>query len=345
MTVRSKATLKGYFNSGDTPVEANFSDLIDTIPARYFGYLVAANNAPADVKSQADYVCDGAADDVEIQAAIDALANGGTLILSQGAFSLADTLTLGANVRIIGQGRPTMIYSTGTMAMLVMALGSGVEHLTVVIPNGMLDHAIKSEGVKDDVLNYHGWYLKDLLVRGGNAADYYALHISDSFDFLLENLVLTLGTNGVFIENIDDVYNYGNSLVNLLEIRVPSNRTGLKITGTATKNFNLMQFNYLAVTSGSNVGNVAIDIDNGNFITFVNADIEGVAVGIDLKACQNVVFINPYVNPCSVAIAADAYNTLFMGGRLYGTITDACVTAGRTTSYFGTGGPTGARLA
>ncbi len=35
-------------------------------------YVVAASDAPAHVKAQADYVCDGTADDVEIQAAIDA---------------------------------------------------------------------------------------------------------------------------------------------------------------------------------------------------------------------------------------------------------------------------------
>jgi hypothetical protein len=33
MTVRSAATLKGYFNTGDTPSETNFADFIDTIAA------------------------------------------------------------------------------------------------------------------------------------------------------------------------------------------------------------------------------------------------------------------------------------------------------------------------
>lgn len=31
MTVQSKTTLKGYFNTGDIPIEANFADLIDTV--------------------------------------------------------------------------------------------------------------------------------------------------------------------------------------------------------------------------------------------------------------------------------------------------------------------------
>jgi hypothetical protein len=41
-------------------------------------YVVAASDAPAHVKSQADYVCDGIADNVQIQAAIDALTAGRT---------------------------------------------------------------------------------------------------------------------------------------------------------------------------------------------------------------------------------------------------------------------------
>jgi len=43
--------------------------------------LVAASDATAGSKKRADYVCDGAADDVEIQAAIDALpGDGGTML-------------------------------------------------------------------------------------------------------------------------------------------------------------------------------------------------------------------------------------------------------------------------
>lgn len=49
--------------------------------------VVAASNAPAAVKTLADYVCDGVDDHVQIQAAIDSVAGGGRVILSQGDFS------------------------------------------------------------------------------------------------------------------------------------------------------------------------------------------------------------------------------------------------------------------
>lgn len=64
-------------------------------------YVVAASDAPWHVKSQADYVCDGIADDVQIQAAIDALPTvainkrGGHIVLSSGNFNISSTILVG----------------------------------------------------------------------------------------------------------------------------------------------------------------------------------------------------------------------------------------------------------
>ncbi len=60
-------------------------------------FLVAASNAPARVKGQADYVCDGTGDDIEIQAAIAALTAGRTWkekITGIGTFTLDNELVL-----------------------------------------------------------------------------------------------------------------------------------------------------------------------------------------------------------------------------------------------------------
>lgn len=89
MTVQTKTTLKSYFNTGDTPTESNFSDFIDTIGQA--SLTVAASNASNASKGRADYVCDGTADEVEINAALAALpASGGHVWLTEGLFTLAD---------------------------------------------------------------------------------------------------------------------------------------------------------------------------------------------------------------------------------------------------------------
>jgi len=82
--------------------------------------LVAASDAPDSVKSAADYVCDGVADEVEITAAINALANkGGRVQLSQGTFTYSSTgeVQLNANsghsnIHIAGVGDATVIDVT-----------------------------------------------------------------------------------------------------------------------------------------------------------------------------------------------------------------------------------------
>jgi hypothetical protein len=58
-------------------------------------YVIAASDAPAHVKAQADYVCDGTADNVEIQAAITTLpTEGGHVVLTSGLFTITDTINI-----------------------------------------------------------------------------------------------------------------------------------------------------------------------------------------------------------------------------------------------------------
>jgi len=87
MTIRDKTTLKTYFNSGDIPSESNFADFIDTIGQPTL--VVAASDASDASKGRADYVCDGVNDEVQINAAINALpADGGRVFLTEGDFNL-----------------------------------------------------------------------------------------------------------------------------------------------------------------------------------------------------------------------------------------------------------------
>ena len=86
--------------------------------------VVAASDSPTKSKAQADYVCDGTADDVQIQAAIDALpAAGGTVKLSEGTFTIAIGQTYGtadcgvvvdrSDVTLSGEGDSTVIDFSG----------------------------------------------------------------------------------------------------------------------------------------------------------------------------------------------------------------------------------------
>jgi len=68
-----------------------------TIPA----IVVAASDSSKSVKNGADYVCDGSADDVQIQAAIDSLPSfGGEVVCASGNYVIKETVVVPSNVTL-----------------------------------------------------------------------------------------------------------------------------------------------------------------------------------------------------------------------------------------------------
>ncbi len=95
--------------------------------------MIAASDAPEKAQSQADYVCDGTADDVEIQAAVDALAatGGGEIRLSSGTFTLATKVDMEDDINLVGMGHSTVVDNQGaTYALSFEGAYDGVTTLT-----------------------------------------------------------------------------------------------------------------------------------------------------------------------------------------------------------------------
>ncbi|MCK9307440.1 MAG: right-handed parallel beta-helix repeat-containing protein [Methanoculleus sp.] len=65
---------------------------------------VAANDSTELSKNQADYVCDGVDDQAEIQAALAALPEGGTVVLTEGTFNCAGVIAPAGGTTLSGQG-------------------------------------------------------------------------------------------------------------------------------------------------------------------------------------------------------------------------------------------------
>lgn len=87
--------------SGDTDNYSMPINLLGDGPT----FMIAANDATARIKAKADYICDGTGDNVQIQAAIDALPpNGGRIVLSEGVFNISDTITVSQGTTIEGMG-------------------------------------------------------------------------------------------------------------------------------------------------------------------------------------------------------------------------------------------------
>ncbi len=66
--------------------------------------VVAAGDSTPVSKTQANYTCDGLDDQVEIQAALAALPDGGTVVLSNGTFNCSGSIAPAAGATLKGQG-------------------------------------------------------------------------------------------------------------------------------------------------------------------------------------------------------------------------------------------------
>ena len=81
-----------------------FSPVSAAEPATPATVTVAASDSTELSKNQADYVCDGVDDHVEIQQALAALPEGGKVVLSEGTFNCAGILAPAGGTTLSGQG-------------------------------------------------------------------------------------------------------------------------------------------------------------------------------------------------------------------------------------------------
>jgi len=107
-------------------------------------FVVAASDSTTQSKAQADYVCDGTDDQVEIQAAIDALpAGGGKIFLTEGVFIKGNVagITVPSNVTIqMAEGtKITFITNVGNDAVIFTNSDADDGNSNIEILGGVLD--------------------------------------------------------------------------------------------------------------------------------------------------------------------------------------------------------------
>ena len=96
--------------------------------------VIAASDSSAKSKAQADYVCEGTADNVEIQAALDAIKEtGGTVYLTEGNYNILNSISPGARTASTRNGRDVILRGASTSTILHW-VGS-VDGVVIDIPN------------------------------------------------------------------------------------------------------------------------------------------------------------------------------------------------------------------
>ncbi|MBA7516353.1 hypothetical protein ES705_08401 [subsurface metagenome] len=179
-------------------------------PGRVATVVVAAVDSSLQARAQADFVCDGVNDHVEIRAALAILpAAGGKVMLSEGNFSIAATISLSTNVILSGEGSATILKlansaDTDVLEMPRNANESAIESLS--IDGNKANNALGSGIVAKGFL----WKprLRDIIIRDCPAHGVFFTSdvAEDIYLPVLINIVSnTAGQHGFLLGNTVDI--------------------------------------------------------------------------------------------------------------------------------------------
>jgi len=121
---------------------------------REASFVIAASDSRD--KERADYVCDGSADEVEINTAINALpAGGGGIQLLEGTYDINSSIILSKdNVSINGLGRATEIQTSNAIQMIVATSKTGVFISGLKLYGNISSYGIILTSCTDSMINF-----------------------------------------------------------------------------------------------------------------------------------------------------------------------------------------------
>lgn len=285
--------------------------------------FVAAYNATIDEKRNAHFVCDGIDDEVEIQAAINALPTGtsqtgDTIWLSSGLFSIQhNTISIlnkpGINIRGMGKRATRIASSLNTDLFFVD------EHNTTLAFFGFSDFWMQLLGTGDGIVLGHNGSnygeIERIRVTGG-AVTAWGINAKGSNVIKIDSVYMQCNCNGIIwhsVPNGDPDFGWGDSTIIHTEIALTSTgTTGIMIAGIdggaghawLCNNIMLAQ---VEVTGGApERGNTGIHLRNTKRDTLINVDLENLATGLLLESGQggghtteHIALINVYPLNCT----------------------------------------------
>lgn len=213
---------------------------------------------------RADYQCDGVADEVEINAALNALpaAVGGRVILMEGTFTIADPITIPVdNITLRGQGRSSFIDGDGLATN---------EHAIVI--DAVTNIAVKKLAIQTQDTGGKTCHCFDLSNGCNNfTIEYVTIVASDAYGIFIHGTNILDGTiRDLSIEQADEQGIFCDMTVgnNMFRLHLLDSF----ITGCGNDGIRLYLADYSLVTG--NVcytnGNSGIDIINTDYIALNN---------------------------------------------------------------------------
>ena len=330
-------TVTGLLKGNGTSISAATAS--DIISAYYF---VAANDATTKEKALADYQCDGTADEVQINAALDLIrATGGMVRLSSGNFAIAASINMLGNVaeaddnpfmQLLGAGSEATIL-TGGSNINVIATGQRAKYeiaYFTAVASGSGDCISQTAGTERG--NWQSW-IHDVYLQG-NFTNHtgWGLDMQSPFRMRFENIEMNGVANGARFVAHTDAFNPGNLTVDRMFIDLwndVSNASAigfqLKVNSTTSTNvMNLVSVNRLDIAGGTNLtSSIGIHIvgatasyGDSRHHTFTNLNIEDIKTIIKMERGRDCSFNDlNYCRPLSggtiIELDSSSHNNSF----------------------------------
>ena len=278
-------------------------DSLDIPTGRGATLVVAANDSSTLSKQQADYVCDGTADNVEIQAAIDALpAVDGEIVLFEGTYNIAAQIEVTKSLVIRGINKPTlnwnvlatdMLYCHGSVRDTVNVAVADISEGDITVTVDDASSVVEGDliVIYDDVIwntfDYPTW-------KTGEVHEVHSIS----------------GNTITFFEGTLHDYTIANNAKVIVISPISVDLDNLKtVGGSETDDYSLISLTYTKDSSITNCildkgGNKAIYIDYSHNIivqtnTISNCIKAGLGYGVSISnASAHIIIINNKISNC-----------------------------------------------
>jgi hypothetical protein len=264
------------------------SDEIKAPTGRAATIVIAASDSTADEKAQADLVCDGIADNVEIQAAIDACESiGGGKILITGHFVGGQLVFSGSNIVLQGQGASTVYTAADGMNTDIIRVGDGGTIADIhdfEIRNIQIDGNNANQSAGSGILfdaNVNHSIISDVKIvycfEHGIEIVNPAPSLTTAFNDIINTFVYGCGGDGIRV-----THSHGLTLSNI----VSNFNTGSGIYLVQSNSFHLSD-----VWLNGNLNGLYLYLTNNSFVINLNT-ASSVDIGIKLIGSGYTTFVN-----------------------------------------------------
>lgn len=243
-----------------------------------FFRLIAAADASQDVKDKADYVCDGSADNVEIQSAINSaqLEGGGVIQLSEGSFSLTSPIIINGTtnednpltVTLKGCGEFATYLRPVTDVNAIVISNWAQLHLAdfgIVIQgagNGLISQAVTTT----DTRSFWASSFRNLRINGefDTTNTGWAMDLAMPWRSVFENIEVEGTRNGIRLKNEGTIQNAGDCTFTRMFVEIVGDGGIALHISSPSNNMNQNNFNmFEAGANGPNCTGILIDGASG----------------------------------------------------------------------------------